>query len=827
MFSVTLQAQDEWLWTGPLDETLSKVCKNIDGSVQYPLYHQYQTYLAETPLIVNTHNTGTGKTRASHLRLAQRANRVGFGNLHPNRDNVLFIAPTNELLLQHADDIQQFCQVCDLPYRVLPITRKDLDDYRKKPGISEEELRRGAMLHMLMSDASLLRDDRDKRATVYVVNPDIFYYATTFSYSQFDRASLFRDFLERFHYFVIDELHYYTPKQLATFLFFIKLSQYYGYLGPKTQRQFCLLTATPRPQVKVYLERLGIPITWIEPGHIAPQDQPFVQPIRALTPVQLEVYSRDELQQGDQPGGLLTLATQQRERIRQWLDQQCDGAIISSSLGTVNTIHTMLKTTIKPHEEMGRITGAELRRHRQHAKKLPLILATPTVDIGYNFARDTDKKRQNIDFLLLDAFSHDELVQRIGRAGRVLGKPQQEQISTVLAVVDAPFYKELEQYAGQEMARSDLAHEAEMFMPKRNDLFAYIGSGAIIETFRPLAVIGQGTEQEDLPELEAFFDEVQDLFAPQRKHLPFKKAKGAFRDFENRHRHYKDLRAILPETFDWLAKLARNLSVEDAPPDIKYTLHLFRNRLQDAHKSKVQIGKNASEVVQWVREDVRLYTVERARFSFRESFEPPLALLYDEKHLHSSEEVATYSALHIMRYYRASYYTSLEEWQQACDLSIQSVPTEWKSVAVYCRLHEFLSVPLRVGLKLDAGGFTQDEWERLYAYKVTALHGLEVVARDDAHGLHANLVELLRSQFVPTLVARDDKRSRTASYLRHLQQQGRFSPLPLEIAFCDKTRSYLAIAGTMAFHVCAEIPYQLIRIDRHTTQREDESLFIC
>ena len=826
MFTLRLQTQDELLWTGPLDDTLRRVCTRKDGSIQLPLYHQYQTYKADAPLIINTHNTGTGKTQAAHLRLAQRASQVGFSNLRPNRDNVLFIAPTNELLLQHAEDMRKFCDNCGLPYRVLPITRKDLDDYRKKPGISEEELRRGAILHMLINNASLLHDDRDKRATVYVVNPDIFYYALTFSYSQFDRASLFKDILGRFHYIVIDELHYYSPKQLATFLFFIKLSHHYGYIDPGTQRQFCLLTATPRPQVKTYLERLGIPIAWIEPGHIAPEDQSFVQPTCALAPVQLEVYSRDELQQGDQPGGLLTLATQQRERLRRWLDQQNDGAIISSSLGTINTIHTMLKPTIKPHEEMGRITGAEQRQHRQQAKKLPLILATPTVDIGYNFERDRDKKRQNIDFLLLDASSDDELVQRIGRAGRVLGKTQQDQASSVLTVIDASFYKILEQYAEQEMARADFARLAEEHMPKRNDLFAYIGSGAILETFRPLALISQGTEKEDFPGLEQFFDELQDLFLPEKaKHRLFKDAKSAFYAFENRYRHYKDLRRISPKTFDWVDRFARGLPVEDAPPEIKHNLQIFMHRLQEAYKGKEQVGRKSSEVVQWVREDMRQYTVERARFSFRESFEPPLALLYDEKHLHSSEDVATYSALHIMRYYKARYFDSLEDWQQECD---QPALTErQKDVAVYCRLYDFLESPLRIGLKLDAGDCTQDEWEHRYAYRVTALYGLNVVALNDDRGLQANLVALLHSQFVPAFVACDDKKCHTIGYLRQLQRQGRFFPLLLEITFCDKTRPYLAVLGTMAFHVCAEMPRKLIHIDRHITQREDESLFIC
>lgn len=72
---------------------------------------------------------------------------------------------------------------------------------------------------------------------------------------------------------------------------------------------------------------------------------------------------------------------------------------------------------------MGRITGPEPEAERMRATALNLILATPTVDIGYNFDKK-DKQRQNVDFLICDARYGDELLQRIGRAGRVLGKQE-------------------------------------------------------------------------------------------------------------------------------------------------------------------------------------------------------------------------------------------------------------------------------------------------------------------------------------------------------------------------------------------------------------------
>ena len=44
----------------------------------FPLNHQWRTYNATEPLIVNTYNTGTGKTKAALLRLLKRVKKIGF-----------------------------------------------------------------------------------------------------------------------------------------------------------------------------------------------------------------------------------------------------------------------------------------------------------------------------------------------------------------------------------------------------------------------------------------------------------------------------------------------------------------------------------------------------------------------------------------------------------------------------------------------------------------------------------------------------------------------------------------------------------------------------
>src|SRR5450755_1379700 len=154
MLSINLKAQDEYQWRGenPSPATFPQ------EKGWYPLYHQWLTYNAEKPIIVNTYNTGTGKTKAALLRLLKRARDVGFDKLTPTSHNALLIAPTNELLAQHVADATKFCEENGLPYRVTALTKDDLEKYKNTEGFSEERLRRGAALHAILNDASKVDD---------------------------------------------------------------------------------------------------------------------------------------------------------------------------------------------------------------------------------------------------------------------------------------------------------------------------------------------------------------------------------------------------------------------------------------------------------------------------------------------------------------------------------------------------------------------------------------------------------------------------------------------------------------------------------------------
>ena len=473
MLSIHLEGQAErrWLGVNPSPATFPK------HHEIYPLLHQWRTYNATRPLIINIYNTGTGKTKAALLRLLKRVEERGRDNLS-SEDNALLIVPTNELLAQHVADARKFCRENNLPYIVAEVNRKNLNDYIERPDLQGDKIRRGQFLSWLIENPRQIDPDDDgtRKPLLMVVNPDIFYYALTFAYNQNDRLPLYQDFLNYFNFIIVDEFHYYNPKQFANFLFFMSLSDYYG-LFKSANRQFCLLTATPATQVADYLDKLGLEIDWIKPDNA---DLSQTEPTPALASVELEIYSSEEF---DLREGLVALVRHKQGQLINWLTNDQHGAIISSALWKINQIHANLLPAVGS-EKMGRLTGPETTSGRNAAKTKSLILATPTVDIGYNFERP-GKDRQNIDFLLFDARFGDEFIQRLGRAGRVLGKTVQNHSSQVIALVSPEFYALLKPFDKQSLDRLRLQELANQ-LPDRHAFIATSKTGRWWRRIKPL-----------------------------------------------------------------------------------------------------------------------------------------------------------------------------------------------------------------------------------------------------------------------------------------------------------------------------------------------------
>lgn len=740
------------------------------------LYHQLRTYqaLREHDLVLNTYNTGTGKTVASLLYLL---------DLNGTGKNVLFIAPTNALLYQHAEDIERFVAEHCLDFKVQRVTAEEVRAL-------ERGQRPGETLHRLISNyLEFERGARRRQPIILVVNPDIFYYAMFFRYGLHDRINVFEDFLTRFDYIIVDEFHYYNFKQLVSFLFAFALFKQFGYFQAQG-RKICLLSATPTSQVCTYLDRLFGP-RW---ALISPENEPPESADYPTTPVlsSLELTILD--------GELQEWVWIHRKELADWIVvDDLDGVLISSALWRINEAYDILRRVLS-EERIGRITGPEPREAREKAAACDLILATPTVDIGYNF-RKMNKQRQNVDFVVCDARFGDELIQRIGRAGRVLGKPIYDSPSRAVALLPPDAASALACLDARTLSRAEFARIVADKLPFRHSLDAYIRSHAITECFWPIWQMSKAMPPDLQGELEALYEQVREVFAPHSRRT-FSGLRGFFARYEARERWLSKTRGghmpfdedTARQMADWLEWLDPQIGRCDPSKLQPHLPHLLADEAQ------------RRALREFVESQI---AVTRALFAFRDAFQGPTAVVYDPHHLLSSQTVSKYDLFHLISYYKLTIFRDQAHFRREC------VETDLEGdfyVRLDSRREQKLSLELVYESKEEREAF-----QRKWCGAPVALRGLRLVAREwggdiVAGVLDKQVVEAVAGQLLPLLIIPPEDIGAMISRLRGTDLRA----WRLTVRFPDGTSDdgYRALLGTAAFLAHAELQTHFLLKDR-------------
>jgi CRISPR-associated endonuclease/helicase Cas3 len=743
------------------------------------LYHQVRTAeaLDRSALVVNSYNTGTGKTRASLLKL--------FALGHRNH-NVLFIAPTNALIRQHVEDIQRFVQHHALPFRVIEVNAEVL----RSMGIELSGVTRGGeKLHRLLRnplefhrDLGIAPEDHRALPFVVVVNPDIFHYMFFSRYAEHDRRNLFEDVLRTFWYVVIDEFHYYDEKQLVSFLSFLMLWKEWGYFDEG--RTVCLLSATPNPQVEAYLTSL-LDQRWehVSPDNESPESDRYE---RVQTLSQLELFISD--------AGLDAWLHDHRSELAEWLAAGEDGAVISNSLARINEAHEYLAGL-----DVCRITGPEPQAQRLAALRHHLLLATPVVDIGYNF--DREKPRQNIDFLVCEGRYRDDLVQRIGRAGRVLGKAERNYPSRAVALVSNEAVAALRSYDGQTLTRKQFREALAGIeaLPPKHRLDSYIRVHGITEAFYPIYRAGKlMLPSEAEAEVERLYERIRTVFAPHARQTP-RGLSAFFRAFEARERWWQRPEHERWQRNQWnertlVSNVARWMEYEISSPSRQYVVaneqaqHLLPTILADPKKRERLTRFIAAQ-----------YFLTRSLFAFRDSFNGPEAALHDPDRLFSSQEHNAYDLLHLIANYQLNLYESREAYQTDCGPPARSAP-------IYVRLLHRRTPRLLLEFELTNDAPDQSMFEWHYCRCPIALNGIGLVATRLGEGgyepLPPAIQDAVRADYLTLLIVP----SRDEGMLRNVLRGTPLISRPLRVTLADGTEGfYTAVAGSAAWHVEAAL----------------------
>jgi len=638
-----------------------------------------------------------------------------------------------------------------------------------------------------------------RQPIILVVNPDIFYYALFFRYCAHDRRNVFERFLTAFDYVVVDEFHYYNSKQLANFLFAFALFDQFGYFQVR-ERKVCLLSATPAPQVITYLERLfGGGSTELATSRwalISPHNEPLESAGYPTTPtlVPLELVVVE--------GEMQEWAMTNRADLAAWVVRDdLDGALISSSLWRINEAYDALVSVLSA-ERIGRITGPEPAEARANATARDLILASPTVDIGYNFVK-LNKERQNVDFVICDARFGDELIQRIGRAGRVLGKPESDRPSRAVVLLPPDAAQALAPLDGQTLSRAEFAQAVAECgqLPPRHSLYAYVRSHAITECFWPIWQMGKAVPPDLQDELDALYKRVREVFAPHSRRTPGG-LRGFFARYEGRERWLKETRSgrmvfnkyTACQVADWLEWLDPQTGRYDPADLLSHLRHLLADEAQ---------RRTLREFVE------SQAAVTRALFAFRDSFQGPTAVVYDPQHLLSSQTVNSYDLFHLISFYLLTLLTDRAQFVRECaDTDLQG--------EFYVRLWGRREPKLSLELVYESDD-EPDNLERKWCGAPVALRGIRLVARERggdvvAGALDERIVETLAGRPLPLLLVPPEDVGAMIARLRGTDLWSR----RLTVRFPDGTADdgYRVLLGTAAFLAHAELQTHFLLKDR-------------
>lgn len=443
------------------------ICASLPNKLSFignALQHQVDVFeqSKDADIILDLAPTGTGKTKAGLSVLK-----------HQSNNSAVYIAPTNALIEQQTEAAKQFVRDANLPHVVKAASAKDIKSWSNEKVGS----RSGEKLYNVLRNPATVFDDVGANTPILLVtNPDIFYYATFFAYNNLDRGNIAAGFYTKFSTVIFDEFHLYDAKQLVGMLFYLAYSHVFRFF--ENGRKVVLLTATPEPACELALQNLkqaGVKIAIID------GEEGNTNLLPSQTAVNLEFRPKPDSKEEC----LAELAAEVIQRFRERPNE--NGAVILDSLDNINRLSDLLRHQ-GIGDDIGRITGPAPKKDRLRAMQCKIILATSTVDVGFNFERHPEPKRQNLDWLIFSARDRAAFWQRIGRVGRVLGKSETNIDSEAIAYLPANAWEEgltsLDTTGGR-TALKDLLETLPCL--DKPFLTAYWRSEASLEIARPLS----------------------------------------------------------------------------------------------------------------------------------------------------------------------------------------------------------------------------------------------------------------------------------------------------------------------------------------------------
>jgi CRISPR-associated endonuclease/helicase Cas3 len=353
--------------------------------------HQVQTrqFLSDPNIevVFNTALTGDGKSLSAYLP-ALCANRPTIG-----------LYPTNELGRDQDRQVKHYVTDLSLvphPQRVCHLTSEVLTEYATANDVSRQ--------NALMT--------RIKKSEIIITNPDIYHLVMNLYYLRpYDaRDKVFNALTMSFDLTVFDEFHIFSAPQIVSAVNSLLLMRATTSHGRK---KFLFLSATPSPQLKEMLDRVGINYAVVEGEYRHAREE-------ETGGINQTEYRRIT----HQVELLFDVVSRPDHTAEQWVIEQAEDviagffhkhpdsrcAVILNSVGAVKRAVPRLKETLGRHGlKVGENTGFSTKSERLESLECDVLVGTSTIDVGVDF---------KINLLIFEATDAGNFIQRLGRLGR-------------------------------------------------------------------------------------------------------------------------------------------------------------------------------------------------------------------------------------------------------------------------------------------------------------------------------------------------------------------------------------------------------------------------
>jgi len=474
--------------------------------------------------------TGSGKTRAVALPVLK------------NHESAVFVYPTNALILDQSRAIQQLMTDEGITFRewkpenanekfgseeyiLIQVNAPALEAFAKKFGMGAKQ--KGYVLQRLL--------EQDKRKII-LINPDILYllYSLNYRASQESLAHL-----QAYKTVVFDEFHLYNGVELAHALFLIYLAR-----KMKAFERVALLSATPNPEVRTYLDRLLNPCL-VDASINVPQPVCGERPVAHDVCLQPLPAGDDIVKTAQKKIMGLADNLHSLKETNSELNQKGEYVpcivILNSVVNAIALEDALVESGI-PRNEIAPIRGLSARSSRD-VKGKTLVIGTAAIEVGIDF---------KTDYLIFEAGDVASFMQRFGRIGRhskgtafLLGNRECRAIMSL----------------GEDISRDDLEEGVSYTYPQQdakgwfvNTLCGAYTVTAQAENFRENIMKDWSADDNMKSEIAAWIDKTLDDYALQMELSQMKRAKLKLSRKQTWFEHYRAIdsfRTSLPNQEVW------------------------------------------------------------------------------------------------------------------------------------------------------------------------------------------------------------------------------------------------------------------------------------